>query len=125
MPKRRTSRAGAGALETEVMDAIWASATPVSVKEVLEALNRGRARPLAYTTVMTVLGRLEAKGSLTRTRAGRGYLYEARAADEAGLAVRSVLDAFGNAAVARFVDEARADPELRARLERLLDEEDA
>jgi predicted transcriptional regulator len=30
---------------------------------------------LAYTTVMTVLGRLHAKGVLTRRREGKRYLY--------------------------------------------------
>jgi hypothetical protein len=35
-------------------------------------------------------------------------------------AVRNVVRDFGEAAAARFVDEARPDPKLRRRLERLL-----
>src|SRR5689334_16557961 len=123
MPRNRGNRrGGAGSLEAEVMAVLWASDAPLAVKDVLEALNATRTEPLAYTTVMTVLGRLEAKRALTRGRVGRGYVYEPRAADEAGLAVRHVLDSFGDAAVARFVDEARADPDVMARLRRLLEQ---
>ena len=69
-----------------------------------------RDAPLAYTTVMTVMNRLAAKNVLARDGERRRYLYEATAADAAGLAVRDVLRAHGDAAVAHFVDEARADP---------------
>jgi predicted transcriptional regulator len=111
-----------GPLEAEVMRAVWASDGPVTVRELLERLNEGRARPLAYTTVMTVMSRLEAKGVLARERAGRGYLYHALAPDSAAIAVRGVLRDFGDAAVAHFVDEARTNPETLRRLRRLLRE---
>jgi hypothetical protein len=54
---------------------------------------------------------------------GRGYVYEPAVADAAAIAVRNVVRDFGDAAVAQFVDEARADPALRRRLERLLRDE--
>ena len=47
----------------------------------------------------------------------------ATAADSAGLAVRGVLRDFGDAAMAQFVEEAKADPKLLKRLQRLLTEE--
>jgi hypothetical protein len=43
-------------------------------------------------------------------------------ADEAGIAVREVLRGYGDAALAHFVEEARADPQLLRRLRRLMDE---
>ena len=112
-----------GPLEAEVLRAMWTYGRPVTVRELLEHVNDGRARPLAYTTVMTVMSRLEAKGVLARERAGRGYLYRALAPDSAAIAVRNVLRDFGDAAVAHFVDEARADPETLRRLRRLLEDE--
>jgi predicted transcriptional regulator len=112
-----------GPLEAEVMKTVWASRRTVSVRDVLERLNRKRARPLAYTTVMTVMARLADKGILRRSLQGRGYVYEAAVDDAVSIAVRNVMRDFGDAAVAQFVDEVRTDPRLRRRLERLLKEE--
>ena len=102
------------------MDAVWAASDPVSVREVLDTLNGRRSEPLAYTTVMTVMNRLVAKGVLTRIGQRRSYVYEATACDAAGIAVRGVIETYGDAAVAHFVDEARADPEVLKRLRVLL-----
>jgi len=112
-----------GPLEAEVMQAMWAAPRPVSVRAVLDRLNAGRGAPLAYTTVMTVMARLAEKDILRRELNGRGYLYEAIAADAAAIAVRNVVRDFGEGAIAGFVDEARADPKLRRQLERLLRDE--
>jgi predicted transcriptional regulator len=111
-----------GPLEAEVMQVLWAAKGPLPVRAVLERLNRGRRPPLAYTTVMTVMARLAEKEILHRNRLGRGYAYEAAVPDEAAIAVRDLVRDYGDAAVAQFVDEARADPRLRRRLERLLRE---
>lgn len=92
----------------------------MSVREVLDALNAQRPEPLAYTTVMTVMNRLATKGVLARDGARRSYTYEATAADAAGIAVRDVIRKYGDAAVAHFVDEARADPAVLRRLRALL-----
>ena len=120
----RLSRKEFGPLESEVMDAVWRAARPVSVREVIDDLNGRRSEFLAYTTVMTVMSRLAEKDALSRRKAGRGYVYEANAPDAAGIAVKDVLRAYGDVAVAHFVDEARADPTLRHRLQRMLDETD-
>ena len=111
-----------GPLEVEVMEVLWAGDAPMSVRVVLDRLNDGRVPPLAYTTVMTVLARLAEKGVLLRELDGRGYLYQAAVPDVASIAVRGVLRDFGEAAVAGFVDVARADPRLLRRLQKLLDE---
>jgi predicted transcriptional regulator len=114
-----------GPLETEVMQVLWDAAQPLSVRDVLDVLNRDRAERLAYTTVMTVLARLADKGVLVRTRQGRGFVYEPVAQDEAGLAVRDVLRRYGDAAVAHFVAASVVDPDAKARLRRLLEETDS
>ncbi|GAA2501829.1 BlaI/MecI/CopY family transcriptional regulator [Streptomyces thermolineatus] len=68
------------------MTRVWEWNRPVTVREVLEGL--GPERPLAYTTVMTVMDNLHRKGWLRRERIGRAYRYEAvstRAAYSAAL----------------------------------------
>src|SRR5207247_5273818 len=79
-----------GPLEADVMRVLWAARTPLSVRAVLDELNRRRSRHLAYPTVITVMARLADKGVLRRHRDGRGYLYEATVTDAAGIAVRGV-----------------------------------
>ncbi len=105
------------------MDAVWKARDPVSVRGVLDALNARRVKPLAYTTAMTVMNRLVAKGALTRSGERRSYVYEATAADAAGIAVRDVIRTYGDAAVAHFLDEARADAEVLRRLQTLIAED--
>jgi predicted transcriptional regulator len=62
-----------GELEATVMDQLWDAVAPLSVRDVLEALQRERT--IAYTTVMTVMERLFRKQLLTRAEDGRAYLY--------------------------------------------------
>jgi predicted transcriptional regulator len=105
------------------MEAVWRADRAVPVREIVEALNAGRSEPLAYTTVMTVMNRLADKQALARSPAGRSYVYEATAPDPAGIAVKNVIRAYGDEAVAHFVDQARGDPELRRRMEQMLREQ--
>jgi predicted transcriptional regulator len=65
-------RAALGNLEREVMDVVWRTGE-TTVKEVQLALSR----EVAYTTVMTTLDRLFKKGFVSRTRAGRPFVYQA------------------------------------------------
>jgi predicted transcriptional regulator len=120
-PKKASG--GFAPLESEVMEAIWEAGRPVSVREIVDTLNERRAEPLAYTTVMTVMNRLDAKGALARHGERRSYVYEATAPDVAGIAVRDVIRTHGDAALAHFVDEARADPGVLRRLRGLLAED--
>ncbi len=105
------------------MQTVWCAREPLTVRQVLDALNAQRAEPLAYTTVMTVMNRLAAKRVLVRNGQARRYVYEATAPDAAGVAVREVLRTHGDAAVARFAEQARADPQVLRRLRSLLAEE--
>ncbi|WP_275463565.1 BlaI/MecI/CopY family transcriptional regulator [Streptomyces noursei] len=75
-----------GDLEDAVMTRVWEWNRPVTVREVLEDLQKERS--IAYTTVMTVLDNLHQKGWVRREAEGRAYRYEAvstRAAYSAAL----------------------------------------
>jgi predicted transcriptional regulator len=119
----QAGRGRLGPLEAEVMAVLWHAGRPMPVREVAEAVNAGRGSPLAYTTVLTVLTRLAGKDILARSRSGRGYVYTPVAADTAEIAVRGVLDEFGEAALARFVEQVELEPRLRARLRRLMEQQ--
>ncbi len=124
MPQKPVSRnRGFGPLEGEVMETVWKADRPVSVREIVDELNAGRAEPLAYTTVMTVMNRLADKEALARTPAGRSFLYEATAPDPAGIAVKNVIRTYGDEAMAHFIAEARADPEVWRRMQRMMSED--
>jgi predicted transcriptional regulator len=105
------------------MGTVWQADAPPSVRQVVDALNARRSRPLAYTTVMTVMNRLAAKNVLSRNGEPRSYVYEATAKDAAGIAVRDVIRTYGDAAVAHLVDEACANPDVLRRLRALLAED--
>lgn len=57
------------------MSRVWQWNRPVTVREVLEDLQRERS--IAYTTVMTVMDNLHQKGWVRREVDGRAYRYTA------------------------------------------------
>jgi len=59
--------------ELEIMHVVW-ELDGGTVRQVYEILNQ--QRPLAYTTVMTMMNILEEKGHLTRRKEGRAYHYQ-------------------------------------------------
>ena len=59
-------------LELECLKALWTLGEG-NVSQVRQEL--AGTRPLAYTTVMTVLDRLAHKGVISRRKAGRAFLY--------------------------------------------------
>ena len=59
-------------LELECMKAIWLRQAQ-TVSDVQESLLP--LRPLAYTTVLTILDRLSRKGAVTRVKRGKAYVY--------------------------------------------------
>ena len=85
MARRGTTRTGIetslGSLETRIMRALWSAGKPLTVGQVRNAM---RGRVLAYTTVMTSLNRLAAKGLVARRRSTVhwGYAYEAKTTAE-------------------------------------------
>ena len=72
-----------GDLERAAMETVW-DLGPCTARQVAERL---AARDLAYTTWLTVLGRLEGKGLLRRDRDGRAHTYTAVASREDHIAV--------------------------------------
>jgi predicted transcriptional regulator len=114
------TRRGAGALESEVLAALWSAPGPLTVVEVMESVADNQ---LAYSTVHTILSRLVAKGLVVRERVGRADRYAStRAADDlAAERMHAVLNAGADrtAVLGRFVDRlSRADERA---LRRLLD----
>ena len=101
------------------MHRLWAAAPGwLTARDVQEGLTTNPAT----TTVLTVLGRLERKGLVTRERDGRAHHYRAVGSREDHVA-ELMNDALGTAAdrtaaLARFVGS--IPPEERARLRDLL-----
>lgn len=100
---RRPRRRGQGELEALVLSVLRETDGPATAGRVQEILGED----LAYTTVVTILTRLLAKGAVTRERAGRSFAWTS-ASDQAGLAahrMRRVLDAESDreAVLASFV----------------------
>lgn len=58
------------------MEAIWRAPEPVTVQQVVDVLAATR-HEVAYTTAITVIERLRAKGWLDRERKGRSFHYAA------------------------------------------------
>ncbi|HYP07341.1 MAG TPA: BlaI/MecI/CopY family transcriptional regulator [Bryobacteraceae bacterium] len=78
-------------LELECLKALW-ELGEANVRDVQAAL----CRPLAYTTVMTVLDRLARRGCVERRKAGRGFIYSALLTRDSvrRLALEDLIDCF-------------------------------
>lgn len=92
-----------GAFENDVLRVLWAADRPLLPGEINDRLDAG----YAYTSVATILSRLQAKGLVVRTPSGRAFTYET-AVDEPDLAVRRIselLDSSSNRAqvLSRFI----------------------
>jgi len=102
---------------------------PATVAEVRDALNATTKRQLAYTTVMTILVRLDEKAYVSRTREGRLFRYTA-AFPEAALAteigrrdLRRLIERHGADTLAGFAaDLVGPESDLTARLQSIADE---
>jgi predicted transcriptional regulator len=85
------------ALELEVLKVLWGAEEELTVAQVQEAMQPNR--PLAYTTVLTLLERLHRRGQVSRRKQGRGYAYRPALERDAALDLaldRLVQDFFGN-----------------------------
>jgi len=59
-------------LEAEILAVLWDAEAPLTASHVLAELPGN----LAYTTIMTTLTRLHAKGVVSRSAIGRAYAYQ-------------------------------------------------
>ena len=90
MPVPRLSR-----LELKIMEALWTKG-PSCVRDILETLP-GKDRP-AYTTIQTMVGRLEAKGIVRRVRKiSNAHIFEASVSrgEAQGRLIDDLLSLFG------------------------------
>jgi predicted transcriptional regulator len=80
-------------LELACLKALW-SLEEGNVKDVQRIV--AQSRPLAYTTIMTVLERLVRKGKLARRKVGRAFVYRPEASRDAmrHAAIRELLEGF-------------------------------
>ena len=107
------------------MKVVW-RLEEASVREVYETLRK--RRPVAYTTVMTMMGTLEAKGFLKKRADGRAFRY--RPARPEGRVIMSlvrefvdrVFDGASRPLLAHLVTEGRLTKEERDELKRLIEE---
>lgn len=112
----RTSRKGIrqvlGDLEADIMELLWKQ-SPASVRDIHE--NLASERTIAYTTVMTVMGRLAEKGLLKREQHGRAYLYvpcqnrEQFCSEAISTVMEGLLGGFGEPVLSHFVDTVNSD----------------
>ncbi len=123
-PVEQSTPPALGKLERAVMEEVWRDGER-TVREVLGTLNASSDRERAYTTVMTIMRKLDRKGLLARRREGKTDFYvalldreaytQARATAEVGALVRE----YGDVALANFAREmAQLDPERLERLRR-------
>jgi len=91
MPK--TARDVPPPLELLCLKALWTLGKG-NVREVQRVVSE--SRPLAYTTIMTVLDRLVRKGKLARSKSGRAFVYAPQQSRDfiRRAALRSLLDEF-------------------------------
>ncbi|MCZ4103694.1 BlaI/MecI/CopY family transcriptional regulator [Streptomyces sp. H39-C1] len=104
-----------GALEAEMLAILQAAEEALTPAQAAERLGGG----LSYSTVVTILSRLHAKGILERTPRGRAYAYTP-VTDEPGLAARQMHQVLGSKpdrekVLTRFVDDLSAADELLLR----------
>ena len=107
-------------LELECLKALWGigEGTVRDVRDVMVG-----NRNLAYTTVMTVLDRLEKRGGVSRKKQGRSFIYVPKLSREElrRFAVKEVVDRFfdgSQEALARFLGRSQ-EPGARSQNEDL------
>ena len=113
-----------GELEYAALAALW-DLGPSSAREVHERI--GEPKGLVYTTTAKVLDRLHAKALVSRRKAGKAFVYQAKVAREvieqarAKDAVTRILGDEPRPAMAALVDAVEAvDPDLLDELSRLV-----
>jgi len=92
MPRAEASRDLPPPLEVECLKVLWTLGSG-TVRQVKDGMH---TRKLAYTTVMTLLDRLEKRGTVAREKHGRSFVYTPLATrDEMRkAAVKEMLDRF-------------------------------
>lgn len=107
------------------MEVVWERGE-ASVRDVLQALNADAPKERAYTTYMTIMARLDAKGMLKRRRQGKTDFYTATYARDqyadlrARAELEAVVDHYGDVALTHIARQLAAlDPQRRRALQRI------
>ena len=114
--------------ELDILQILWEHG-PASLGTICQALRQ--SRPLATTTVATMLKVMLDKRLVERRRGNRGYLWSARATRDAtasgmlGQLVDRVFDGSAGRLVAHLMEESQLTDAELAELRRLLDENGA
>ena len=119
------TKPGLGVRELAIMKVVW-KLGDASVREVYETLRK--ERPVAYTTVMSMMGTLEGKGYLKKRADGRAFRYRPARPEQRVISgmvrefVDRVFDGASRPLLAPLVSEGRLTDEEREELRRLIDE---
>lgn len=124
-PDHKGIRKVLGALESSIMECLW-KRDNATVRDIYECLSKDRQ--IAYTTVMTVMGRLSDKGLLEKTKEGNAYVYSAKVSSEdfnesiTSSIMSGLADHLTASSLAHFVDAISADEQMLDELEKLIAE---
>lgn len=112
--------------QIELMKVLWRH-DKLSVSDVHQALNQHK--PLALTTVATMLKRLQEKGVIDHEKDGRQYLYHARVSEAEvrssmlGNLLNQLFDGEPEALVHHLVDHEAVSEDDLQKIKALLDQE--
>ena len=121
---KRPAKTALTKLELELMQVIWRLGS-----STVSAVQAELPRPLAYTTIQTMLNILERKGKLRRELQGRAFVYSARVteAKALGQGVRDLIDRmFGGSSeelVMSLLKDGQIDAKRLAKLTQRFNEE--
>lgn len=108
----------------EIMQVLWEKGS-ATVSEVQEAL----ADEMAYTTVLTMLRRLEEKGYVSRAEEGRAHRYfaavDSQAARQSALKrmTRGLFKGSPELLIAELVSQEKLSPDQLRRIRQIIDEQ--
>ena len=127
-PRNRDIRFALGDLEAAMLEELWKTGSPLSVRDFHTKI--GPSRSVAVTTVATILDRLYRKGMLTRKLVKDGgphYLYSPRLSEDEfkHVVVNNVMGAllrgFNDMTVAYLAERMADKPEERRIISKYLD----
>jgi BlaI family transcriptional regulator, penicillinase repressor len=106
-----------GQSQADIMNVFWRRRGGATVPELHDAINAGRTRrrepELAYTSVLTLVQRLHARGLLEREPEGRGFRYRATMGRDELLSswsdelINRLLSDYGDVGVVRLEERLR------------------
>jgi predicted transcriptional regulator len=112
-------------LELDILKILWTD-SPLAVREVRERLARDAGRPLAHSSVITMLNIMHRKGFVRRKRDGKAFLFSPRIDRNCvtGQMMRDLMsrafDGSAKAMVLNLLDVAELDADELAELRKLI-----